>query len=67
MAMFNVIAKCEVIKGSSSKTEDVEATIDESSYYKAQGHPITDAGLQNWAKNFFPAADKVKLLSVRKK
>lgn len=64
MAMFKVKVKFRVTAGS-VKTEEMETTVDESTYYKAQGSSSRKE-LDSWAKNFFPAAKSAEVIEMRK-
>ncbi|OFY38421.1 MAG: hypothetical protein A2309_14230 [Bacteroidetes bacterium RIFOXYB2_FULL_35_7] len=66
MAMFDVIVTCNVHKNGGYRTEKFETKVDNDVILKAQGSN-SKKELDPWAKTFFPASDKVEVMSVRKK
>jgi len=66
MAMYDVIVTCYVYKNGSYRTEKFETMVDNDVISKSQGSN-TKKELNPWAKTFFPASDKVEVISVKKK
>lgn len=64
MAMFKVKVRFRVT-GKSVRTEEMETTVDDSTYYKSQGSNSRKE-LDSWAKNFFPTAEKAEVIEMRR-